>query len=171
MPKKIHINALSSKSILLAIKEIEKYRNDLRGKNDKFVQRLCELGLPVIDAYASAASGDSSKSYNSYIKINSYGNYAEAKLVWEGKDVLFIEFGAGIHYNGEPGTSPHPMGNELGYVIGSYGEGNGKKDFWYYDDGTGAYVRSYGTEGTMPMYRASLKIQEQIVKIAKEVFG
>lgn len=171
MPKKIHIDALSSKSISMAIKEIEKYKKDLRNKNDEFVQRLCEIGLPVISDYASAASGDASKNYNSYIKVNSFGTYSKATLIWEGKDILFIEFGAGIHYNGEPGTSPHPMGNELGYVIGSYGEGYGKQDYWYYDDGTGAYVRSYGTEGTMPMYRSSLKIQEQIAKIAKEIFG
>lgn len=171
MPKKIHINALSSKSLSLAIKEIEKYREDLRDKNDEFVQKLCELGLPVVRDYASAASGDSSRNYNSYIKLNSYGMYSKAELIWEGKDVLFIEFGAGVHYNGEAGTSPHLMGKELGYVIGSYGQGYGKQDFWYYEDGTGAHVRSYGTEGTMPMYRASLKIQEQIVKIAKEVFG
>lgn len=41
--------------------------------------------------------------------------------------MLFIEFGAGIHYNGSAGSSPHPKGNEFGYTIGSYGKGLGKK--------------------------------------------
>ena len=29
------------------------------------------------------------------------------------------------------GTSPHPKGEEFGYTIGSYGKGQGSKDFWF----------------------------------------
>ena len=89
----------------------------------------------------------------------------------ESTDILFLEFGAGIHYNGPAGSSPHPKGTEFGYTIGSYGEGHGKQDSWVYQAPTGEWVRSHGTEATMPVYNASLEIIRQIETIAREVFG
>lgn len=170
MRKNININALSSKSVLSAIKEIEKYRDDLTNKAEMFVRRLCELGVPVIQNNVMLANGDSEKSTKTQIEVTSSRTYVKAELIWEGKAVAFIEFGSGIHYNGEAGTSRHPKGSELGYTIGSYGYGLGANDYWHYKDETGNWKTSHGTEATMPMYSASLVIQDNIRKIAREVF-
>ena len=170
MSKKISIS-LSQKSIQNAIKEIEAYKRQFIDRNELFVRRLAELGIPVIDQNIAASHGDSDKNHNTYIKINSFGSYSEAKLVVEGKDLLFIEFGAGIHYNGSSGTSPHPKGEEFGYTIGSYGKGQGQNDFWFYYADTGEAVMSHGTKAAMPVYRASQEIIQNIRRIAKEVFG
>lgn len=170
MAKKIGIS-LSSKSIQNALKEIEAYKKQFIDRNELFVRRLAELGVPVIDQNIAAAHGDSDKNHNTYIKINSFGSYSEAKLVVEGSDLLYIEFGAGIRYNGSAGTSPHPKGEEFGYTIGSYGKGKGKNDFWFYYADTGEAVMSHGTEATMPVYRASQEIIQNIRRIAREVFG
>ena len=170
MAKKISIS-MSSKSIQNAIKEIEAYKRQFIDRNELFVRRLAELGIPVIDQNIAVAQGDSDKNHNTYIKINSFGSYSEAKLVVEGKDMLFIEFGAGVHYNGSAGTSPHPKGEEFGYTIGSYGKGQGSKDFWFYYADTGEAVMSHGTQSTMPVYKASMEIIHNIRRIAREVFG
>lgn len=170
MPKKINIS-LSQKSIQNAINEVRKYQRELIDKNEVFVRRLAELGIPIIDQNIADAEGDSDKNHNTYIKINSFGSYSEAKLVVDGKDLLFIEFGSGIHYNGSAGTSPHPKGEEFGYTIGSYGKGQGSKDFWFYYADTGEAVMSHGTESTMPVYKASVEIVQNIRRIAREVFG
>lgn len=170
MSKKIRIS-LSEKSIRNAINEIESYKMEFIERNEVFVRRLAELGIPVIDQNIAVAQGDSDKNHNTYIKINSFGSYSEAKLVVEGKSILFIEFGAGIRYNGSSGTSPHPKGEEFGYTIGSYGKGQGSKDFWFYYADTGESVMSHGTEATMPVFRASQEIIQNIRRIAREVFG
>lgn len=170
MPKKINIS-LSKKSIQDAIKEIEAYKRQFIDRNELFVRRLAELGIPVIDQNIAVAQGDSDKNHNTYIKVNSFGSYSEAKLVVEGSDLLFIEFGSGIHYNGSAGTSPHPKGEEFGYTIGSYGKGQGSKDFWFYYADTGEAVMSHGAEATMPVYKASVEIIHNIRRIAREVFG
>jgi hypothetical protein len=170
MSKKIRIS-LSEKSIRNAINEIEVYKRQFIERNEVFVRRLAELGIPVIDQNIAAAQGDSEKNHNTYIKVNSFGSYSEAKLVVEGSDLLYIEFGAGIRYNGSAGTSPHPKGEEFGYTIGSYGKGQGKNDFWFYYADTGETVMSHGTEATMPVFRASQEIIQNIRRIAREVFG
>lgn len=170
MSKKIHMS-ISEKSIRNAINEIEAYKRQFIDRNELFVRRLAELGIPVIDQNIAAAQGDSEKNHNTYIKVNSFGSYSEAKLVVEGSDLLYIEFGAGIRYNGSAGTSPHPKGEEFGYTIGSYGKGQGKNDFWFYYADTGETVMSHGTEATMPVFRASQEIIQNIRRIAREVFG
>lgn len=162
---------LSVKGINNLIKELNAYKSELATKNELFVQRLAEVGLPVIESRIAASEGDSDKNHNAYIKINKYDTYARATLIVEGKDLLFIEFGAGIHYNTAAGTSPHPKGNELGYTIGSYGLGQGAKDYWYYEDETGYKQLSHGTQATMPVYSAYVTIKQQILAIAREVFG
>jgi hypothetical protein len=96
---------LSQKSIQSAIKQIENYRDKLIRKNREFVKRLGEVGIPVIDSNIAVAAGDSDKTHDAYIKINSFGDYAQATLIVSGKDLLFIEFGAGVHYNGSVGSS------------------------------------------------------------------
>lgn len=170
MAKKLSIR-LSEDSIQSAIDELNKYKDEFIDKNELFVRRLSEVGIPIIDANIMAAQGDSDKSHRTYIEIYSSGYYSQATLFVEGQDVLFVEFGSGVHYNGEAGTSPHPKGKEFGYTIGSYGQGKGKQNTWgYYDDG-GDLILTHGTEATMPVYRASVEIMQNIRKIAKEVFG
>lgn len=169
--KKIKINLFNQRSIDDAINEIINYQNSLNDKCVVFVEKLSEIGIPIINKNISSAKGDSDKGHNTYIKINSFGSYSQAKLIVEGKDILFIEFGAGIHYNGSAGSSPHPRGQEFGYTIGSYGQGKGKNDFWFYYADTGESVMSHGTQATMPVYKASLEIRKKILKIAREVFG
>lgn len=170
MPKTISVT-LSPDSIKNAISELQKYKAELRIKNDLFVKRLAELGIPVIDQNIAAAQGDSDKGHNAYIKLNSFGNYSQAQLIVEGKDILFIEFGSGIFYNGSAGSSPHPKGEEFGYTIGSYGYGQGKNETWFYYADTGEKVMSHGTKATMPVYKASVEIIQNVRRIANEVFG
>ncbi len=162
---------LSQKSIQSAIKQIENCRDNLIRKNREFVKRLGEVGIPVIDSNIAAAAGDSDKTHDAYIKINSFGDYAQATLIVSGKDLLFIEFGAGVHYNGAVGSSPHPLGASKGCTIGSYGKGNGSKDAWYYYSDTGEVVKSHGTQATMPVYKSGVEMRQQMLKIAREVFS
>lgn len=170
--KTIKINLFDGgKSLQQAIRQIEQYKNDLPKKCEEYVRRLAELGIPVIDSNIAAAQGDSDKTHNTYIKINSFGSYSQAELIVEGQGILFVEFGAGVYWNGEAKHSPHPLGEEMGYTIGSYGQGKGKQNTWgYYAEG-GELVLTHGTQATMPVYKAGLEIRKQMLGIAKEVFG
>lgn len=168
MRKKITIS-LTQESIQNAINQIEAYKNTLAEKTREFIERLAEVGISTIEENM-VTPGDSSPERNAYVRLNSYGTYAKADLVLQGRDILFIEFGAGIHYNGAVGSAAYPKAAELGYTIGSYGHGQGANDFWFYTDETGASHQSFGTKASMPMYKADQKIIRQVRKIAKEVF-
>lgn len=163
---------LSTNDILETVRILREYKNTIRYKTALFVQRLAEIGLQTIEAHKYSQGDSDFNDLRSYMLVDEQDTFVRATLTLSGKDVAFIEFGAGIHYNGSAGSSPNPKGSELGMTIGSYGKGYGANDFWYYYDvETGKGKRSQGTEAAMPMYYADQEIISKVEAIAKEVFG
>ena len=160
---------LSASSIRNAIKQLEDYKKSVNDKNQLFVERLALLGIPVIQEAISFAQGDSNPNVEKEIVLDFDGDVAKAVLKISGQDVLFFEFGSGIHYN--PTNVPHA--EKFGYGVGTY---PGQKhafdpEGWFYRDSVGDLHHSYGTEATMPMLKASNQIIRNIRKIAREVYG
>jgi hypothetical protein len=185
--KRINISISKKGSIERAIKELEAYKTRLNDKCNLFVERLALIGIPVIhEKYMQAETEDFDfdRSHYAYIKIQSFGDHHKAILTVEGKSLYFVEFGAGIHFNGHPNDSPNPSvewdvpggtlthigGQEHGFTIGSYGYHQGLKEYWFYYDDKGGSQMSKGTRASMPMFSAEMEIISQIEKIAKEVF-
>lgn len=169
----ININPLSAKSVADAIKQIEDYRFSLDYKVDRFMQELYGLATAIIEEYVGKAKGDPNldRSYTADHDVKRTANTSEMTIKVKGEDLVFIEFGAGIHYNGGPdalGKSPHPKGMEFGFWIGSYSDlgGNGYS-YGQYDQWFGYQ----GTESTAPVYQAAKAIREQAGEIATRVFG
>jgi len=162
---------LSVSSINQAIEELRRYREQFKFKMATFVARMAEIGLQTVEANKSGTGDSDFAGLNSYILLDGDGSVAKATLVLEGKDVAFIEFGAGVHYNGDGLSSPHPWGQAYGMLIGSYGDGHGLDNFWFYKkDGESKWTKSHGTQAAMPMYLAYEDMKNQFMAVAKEVF-
>lgn len=170
----ITINALSAKSLRDAAKQVDRLKKDYETKNQTFVKELAKAGIVEARNHL-VGEGDSDPpdfyTDNPYAKRGNRGAYAESTLKLQGDDVAFVEFGAGVHYNGHPGSSPNPLGVKLGYTIGSYGWHQGLEDHWWYKGDDGEEHLSYGTEATMPLFHASEHIKQEYKRIAREVFG
>lgn len=172
--------SLSQKSIQEAIKKLKQYQNYLQKKTKELVQELANVGIPVIDTNMANASftydsngieSGSDTSHTTRVEISSDGVITTANLIVSGKELMFIEFGAGVYYNDSAGSSKHPKGEEFGMVIGSYGLGNGQKNVWGYIDDSGKLVLTHGTKATMPVYKAELEMEKKYKEVAKKVFG
>lgn len=168
LAKRVKTIELNESSINNAIRYLKSYQVWMEQKTELLVRKLVDAGIAVMNE-KNVVIGDSQPG-NISAKISSAGTTTRATISYEGRDVLFIEFGAGIHYNEEVGQSPNPKGEERGYVIGSYGKGQGRYDSWMYVDDTGAVQRSHGTKATMPVYNADMEIRQKVASIAKEVF-
>lgn len=128
-----------------------------------------EVGIPTIDDRIADAKGDSSKNHTTALVISKTSNGITGTITVYGEDIVFIEFGAGVHYNTAAGDSPHKKGKQLGYTIGSYGQGRGKYDVWLYKGDDGNMHQSQGTEATMPLLNATEDMRAAVVRICKEV--
>lgn len=171
MAKKTLTSNLSIDGIKKLQQDLKNFEQEINRKNVVFVKELAKLGIPIIDNNMAKAKGDSNPAHNTVIELTAGTTYSRAVLKVSGEDLLFIEFGAGVHYNGSVGRSPNPKGKEFGYSIGGYGQGKGAQDSWTYQAPTGEWIRSYGTKATMPVYVASQYIRHQIKSVAKRVFS
>lgn len=164
---------LSSSGIDNAMKQLDKYTKDFSKKVDVFREKVAEEIADLAKTnFANSTSDDwlngTAPKPEVHITVHDEGNVS--MVVAEGKDAVFIEFGAGIYHNGSVGSSPHPMASE-NTVIGGYGKGKGKSKQWGYVDVEGQLHITHGTKATMPLYKASQMIANRVVVIAQEVFG
>ena len=173
MGKKVISFGLSVGDIDRAIKELADYRQDILKKTDLLREKVAQrLADEAEKGFNGAVLDDLLKGGTKFAQVDvSVDNRGSVTVVVaNGEDAVWIEFGAGVYHNGSPGSSPHPSGAELGFVIGGFGKGNGKKDTWgYYEEGELKLTR--GTPATMPMSRAITTVCDEISEIAKEVFG
>lgn len=172
MGKKVIRFGLSAREIDRAIRELEQYKQDIIRKTDllreRVAERLAELSR---DGFAGAVVDDLLKDGQRTAQVDVSIDQRDnvTLVIARGEDAVWVEFGAGVHYNGSAGTSPHPKGSELGFTIGGYGKGMGKKDVWgFYEDGE--LRLTHGTPATMPMYNAVKTVCDEIAEIAREVF-
>lgn len=163
---------LSPASLDNLVREVTTYISSLDQKCELLVRRLIEeVGLKVVQENINAFKGDSKKSYNTYFELHRYPEKgAFGKLVVENEDILFIEFGAGIHYNN---GNAHPQAHDFGYGVGTYpGQKNAiNPGYWWYKDDDGGLRLSLGTEATMPVYKAYAEMITKVGIIAREVFA
>lgn len=172
--RKITINGLSAKSLRDAAKQVEKMQLEVALKNRDLIKELTQKGIKEAYNHLSNFEGDSEPpdfaTDSPYVRVGHREGLMSSTIRLVGDDVAFVEFGAGIHFNGHPNSSPNPYGVQLGYTIGSYGLGQGLNEYWFYKDGEKWKV-SEGTEAAMPLFHASEKIKQEYKDVAREVFG
>lgn len=159
MSKEIEVH-LNHASLQKAIRELKQYEIWVKQKSDQLGERLAQfVGTEVSIGFAQAF-------YIGEKDISIDVRYEGGMWVVEanGKNLFFIEFGAGVHYNG---SEPYPIDRPAGVVkIGEYGKGLGKRDFWFAPE----IGYTQGTPAQMPMYRSFEDAKRELKRIAEEVF-
>ena len=166
MSKTITLNALDARSIERAIRELEDYKEWVAQKTELLCRKCADLGFTVASANFSGAFYGMG---NNDVSVTLEPTNKGFKILASGESVCFIEFGAGVYYNG---VEPYPMERPAGVVgIGEFGAGHGKQDGWFYTDENGEKQYTHGNPAAMPMYNAQKTIREMLTQIAKEVFA
>lgn len=156
--------SLSAVSINKAIKELRDYKAWVQKKSDELTERLAKIGAMEATVRFSSAYYDGDKDVAVSVEDIPNG----WKIVASGNSVFFIEMGAGVYYNG---SEPYPNRPPGVSGIGEYGQGKGKQDTWGYYGSNGELKLTHGTPAAMPMHHASLVMEQEIKRIAREVFG
>ena len=174
MGNKVISVSLSESGIEKAIQELLAYKQEIIRKTELLRQKVAARLADEARSGFNGAIVDDLTGKNSprladvNVTVDDRDNVSV--VVAEGEDAVWVEFGAGVYHNGSVGSSPHPKGAELGFTIGGYGKGNGKKAIWgFYEDGE--LRLTHGTPARMPMSQAMNTIINDIVSIAMEVFG
>ena len=165
MGKKIISLSLNTKDINRAIKEVEKYKQDLLRKEKLLLEKLSYIGVKEASVRFTTAMYDGVNDVTLALEQTANG-YA---VVASGTAVAFIEFGSGVYHNSsEPYPNPRPEGI---VGIGEYGKGKGKRRAWGYRNEGGEVVITRGNPAAMPLWYATEEMRRSILQIAREVFG
>lgn len=178
MAKKVFKADLSISSIRQLQKDLQRYNDSLIDKTKKLAIRLSEIGANVINAKVDESPLGKYVTLKTEITEEQAGCKAILIATGETKQsegyapfntLLAIEFGAGIHYN----PIPNPNAEEFGLGVGTFpGQIHAFEDYWFYwNEEEQKWLPTHGVKATMPMYMASTEIQQNIVKVAKEVFN
>lgn len=168
---------LSVSSIRNAQRELEKYRDSLEYKARLLTETLAEIGINVAETKIDESPLGKYVTIKTDISEEKAGCKAILIATGENKEsdgnalfntLLAIEFGAGIHYN----PIPNPNAGEFGLGVGTFpGQIHAFEDYWFYwNEEEQKWLPTHGVKATMPMYSASLEIQRNVVKKAKEIF-
>lgn len=171
---KLTINCFSIDDIKSAKDAVDNYRNNLGELTRKIISGVVERAKSYAIENLTIASTMSremaTEVANTIPTITTEFVQDNIAIIRAGGDAIWLEFGSGVHYNGAKGSMPHPKAQDVeGIVpIGTYGLGKGANDYWIYYDGE-KFKTSHGTQCTQFMYRALLKVQEDIPQIIGEL--
>lgn len=178
MAKKVFKTDLSVKGLEKLKKELLEYKRDyLQDRVKMLVERLTESGMSIAKAhihesplgkYVTIQANITEEQAGCKAIIVATGEVKESEGYAPFSTLLAIEFGAGIHHN----STANPNADKFGLGVGTFpGQIHAFDDgWWYWDDKLQEWRYTHGVKATMPMYNASMEMQNKIVSIAKEVF-
>ena len=174
--KTIHIDLLDSDSIKSAVAELREVRRDWERKSNLAAKEVCrEIAEQIranLDYIVFTDEFKNTETHEIIQKKEPMGvwDLTETKngctVTIRGKDIVFVEFGAGVYYN--PNGNGNPLGEMVSFSteIGSYGKGQGLNQYWF----VAHNLISCGTPAYMPIYRAILAVKPEIPTIVRQVF-
>ena len=154
---------LSPKGIKDLSDYLDNYRKEIVERSQKLLMELWKFGERESEIRFDMAENGSTNTTHEYelSAIHFDGKDVTMDITVNGKDIFFIEYGAGVFYNGHLGESAHQSEKfrnaHPDFKIGKYGiDGDGEneyslgaKDYWYYNG-----QMTHGTKATMPVYGA-----------------
>lgn len=186
--KTFRVDVLSVSSIENLKKELTAYKNQLPDKLQRFTSRLADVGISVGKANIGVLDDLGNVSdlvqFTKKVDKNTYG--AETLMImsdivpvyssWWGKDgirtaevspSLMYEYGSGFHAK-DLNAIKNPQAGQGTFPGQVHAKDPGG---WWWVDLDGVKHESDGIEPTTPMYKATIEMYNQVVAIAKEVFG
>lgn len=166
---------LSAEGIEKAIREVREYKEwlerktvELRNRIAKEIQIDANFGFNSSPVELLPREGVQTGTVD--VVVEEEGDISV--VVANGTDAVWIEFGAGVYYNGGVGTSPNPLIKEVPeFTIGSMSNYRPDKLGWKFKGEDGEYHYTHGTPASMPFYNAVQGVINDIASIAKEVFS
>lgn len=153
---------LSSFGANYARLELKNYVRQHQRKVDELMRRLEEIGLR--DATVRFQHGVHDGNQMPDVRVDRIEN--GFKIVAEGEDVCFIEFGAGDAAGSHPDKDKVSIETYPGSWSEEHAQQYSENGYWYYN---GEQLTEIQAE--MPLYCSMREMERNISKIAKEVFG
>lgn len=153
---------LSPDAIKDAVDYLETYKKWANQKMDELMVRLAAIGLSTARVYFQQGATEGNEAPETWVEPIENG----FKIIARGKDVFFIEFGAGDAAGDHPDADKAPVDTSPGSYSAKNTMEYVKYGSWHHDG-----KKYTELQPQMPMYHAMREIERNVTKIAKEVFS
>ena len=167
---------MDSNSIKQALAEIREIETEWKKKANNAAKEVCrEIGMQIIanidyipytDDMINVATHEIIQKKEPLLVHSLKETRNGCTVTISGKDIVFVEFGAGVYHNSNGNDNPLAESVSFETGIGSYGKGQGSQPYWF----VAHNLISRGTPMYMPIYRAILAVKPEIPTIVKRVF-
>ena len=158
---------LSEQGIDRLIKKVDEYERWLKRKTDQLASELAALGATSASIGFAQSLYDGPKDFQISVEQRGEGHYV---VKANGESVLFIEFGSGVTMGGgHPEAAEHGMGPGTYPIPPGKGHWNDPNGWWIPKDKGGGHT--YGNPPNAPMYSAVRNLEQELARIAREVFS
>ena len=168
----IKINPLSLVSIEKAQAQLEAFKAKLKRLETELPRVLAEYGATVAKANFAKAPYDillSGAFGHANINVTAEQTDNGWRVLASGREVCFVEFGAGVWYNGGGETYLGTRPNGI-VGIGEYGSGHGKQNVWVFGTGDDKTF-TQGTRASNAMYYTAEELKRRIVDEARRILN
>lgn len=152
---------LSVQGVNKAIRELERYRREIKPKMDEVCRRLAEIGRETAQRIFDDPEVMKDGNAPTEVSVDAIPNgYA---ILANGRSVYFIEFGTGnqasLHFDPDVPVAWGTYSAENKQMLWTQG-------FWYYGG-----EKLEGTPVYAPMFYAEKAMRENVKRVVEEVFG
>lgn len=168
----ITINPFSLTSIEKAQAQLETFKAKLKRLETELPRVLAEYGATVAKANFAKAPYDillSGSFGHANINVSAEQMDNGWRVLASGREVCFVEFGAGVWYNGGGETYFGKRPNGI-VGIGEYGSGHGKQNVWVFGTGEDKTF-TQGTPASNAMYYTAEEMKRRIVDEARRILN
>lgn len=170
---RVSIRTLSASEINKAIKKLEAYNKWVNKKSIELSKELANIGLQTASIAFASTPYVSPGERDAQVSVVKRKN--KFVIVASGKDVAFIEFGAGAMMGyGYPSDVQLDPPTEIGpgtWSDSELGKGHWNDVMgWFFPDENGKTLHSFGNHPGMGMYNAGKDIRSEIERVARKAF-
>jgi len=167
----INVDIFSSGGIASARKSLERLIDRVQKMETELPKALAEYGMNAATVRFSSAVYDillSGAWSTPDIRVSAEQTADGWAVVANGREVCFIEFGAGVYYNGGNSSYLGERPKEI-VGIGEYGQGKGKRDMWVFYDESDDKAWTHGTPANNVLYYTAQDMKARIEEEARRI--
>lgn len=168
----VSIDLMSPRSVDAAVSKINAYIRKLQRLAEELPKALAGFGVTRAEIRYSNAVGNiflSGSWETPFIDVHAEPIDGGWAVVANGEQVCFVEFGAGVYYNGDDSYLGERPEGIVG--IGEYGEGKGKRPFWVYVDDDGEKHYTQGTPANNTLFFTAQEMRSVIEEAARKILN
>lgn len=163
--RRIQFNPFDPSSIASAVRQVEKFREDVLKCCDETLNKLADMGVEFAQSRVVAMKAFDTGILHDTIHAEHVSQGQRiSKVIADAPYAAYVEYGTGVMGKNQP----HSEAGSAGWAYDV--NGHGEAGWYYYDWGYGVWNWTKGMPARPYMYQTKLYLEQQAPDVAASIF-